>query len=173
MKHDESEKVTENNSSLPLRPKKGLVTMVFLVTLLLLTGFWLRRDGNNQAPAYKAVCNDELLTRSKVSLEPPQPAELSKVAAEIRNLSGYDTDPNCLYVVVNYNLQVSDSESARSNFNKLKDNYQSGKLNEFVFPKDKQDQLLQNLDSQITELNATHAINKNQVIMNVEEQATQ
>lgn len=150
-----------------LKSKKFLAP-ILLLPLLVVIVFWLARDDNKKVISYNPVCDDDLLSQANINIEPPNTLELSKVIDKIQKLDGHDSDPNCLYVIIKYNLQIGNLEGARSNLDKLKVNYQTEKLNKIIFFEGGQKQLLQALEQQISDLNIRNDKNKKQVIMNVE-----
>lgn len=52
----------------------------------------------------QSVCSAELVKNANTSIETNNTVELYKSVEQIRNLSNYNKDPNCLYIIVRYNL---------------------------------------------------------------------
>ena len=65
------------------------------------------------------VCSDDLLKRASKLLKPTKAKDLAPLVSEISGLGGFERDPNCLYVVTTYYVNISDSEAARTHLDNL------------------------------------------------------
>lgn len=124
-----------------LKKSRKTYYSLFTVSLILLAGVGLYAWKSGYLPGGKTEqkaqtvrqeCNKDstsdycaLLKEATGLLDPGKVKELSVVAEKIRKTEGYDKDPNYLYVVLTYHINLSDSENARKTYNLLKDAYGS------------------------------------------------
>jgi hypothetical protein len=105
------------------KKKKMIVTAAVVVVLLLAAGgayyFWPGRSHKSSG-----VCSDKTLSESAPFLNDNKAAELVGTVQYIERQPNYQTDPNCLYVLTQYYIGVSNAGSARQNYDLLVKVYQ-------------------------------------------------
>lgn len=100
--------------------KKLIVVIGGLVLLVIVFGLTVTVLKRSNKPAGSvAVCSDELLNQAAPLLEEKKYKELEPIARQIEGLKNYDKDPNCLFVVTTYYINVTDAKNARLNYDKL------------------------------------------------------
>ncbi|MEO8105388.1 MAG: hypothetical protein ABI602_03575 [Candidatus Saccharibacteria bacterium] len=88
----------------------------------------LRHTANKTEPVVAAYkCSSQTLHEASQVLVPTKVTELGQIVGKIQKNKGYDTDPNCLYVVTTYYINESDSNQARYFVNKLNASYDKSK----------------------------------------------
>lgn len=58
-------------------------------------------------------------------LDPSKVKELSVVVDKIKNISGYDKNPNLLYVILTFYINLSDGENAKKTYELLNNSYKT------------------------------------------------
>jgi hypothetical protein len=113
--------MAESNGHSKSRTKIGITTGVVLVALLVasVTGYHL----THPAPA----CSDAFLKNAGMHFDGPHRSQLIKDVAEIQSKKDYAKDPNCLYVVMEYNIHSSDSAKATKTYAQLEKAYNPAK----------------------------------------------
>jgi|GEM_PF-1678865 len=119
--------------------QKGRRALVLLSVALVLGGAgyggyrtytWYKdRTSTNQAGiscAEQSSKSCSVLKEAKPLLDPKKVQELSKVVARIQEVSGYKQDPDLLYVVLTYYINLSDAANARKYYDLLAEVYQPG-----------------------------------------------
>jgi hypothetical protein len=116
----------------PARKRRGLPKWLWIAAALVLTvgivagvawGFMQLRDNKS------AVCTsgeNGLATQAAAVLNPDTVNELGDVVKKIQSTKNYESDPNCLFPVVQYYVYVTDQPSAQDSFNKLQAVYSDG-----------------------------------------------
>lgn len=125
---------TTSHSSLARRNifKNKFVVVIFLIAVVGL-GVYLYRDKlveiiqkNNES---EQTCQNPasekcvLLKEGLGLFDPAQVQKLHDVVGKIKATKDYEQDPNLLYVLVTYDLNLSDAENARKDLNLLKNVY--------------------------------------------------
>lgn len=98
-----------------------LVLVLFLV-IIICSAYLLSRNLNTQTKTNQLVCADQnydLLESASNVMANDKTNELKIIVDKIQSLSDYQMDPNCLYVITNYYINISNPEKARENFDKL------------------------------------------------------
>lgn len=88
---------------------------VVMVSVAAFIVFW---PGPASEPAAKG-CSRELVREARSALMPSEVDRLQPVAQQMEASDGYDNDPNCVYVVLTYYINVSDGEKATQLYNRL------------------------------------------------------
>ncbi len=99
-------------------PKRMIVVTSVIVLMLLVSGwfFWQHRSAKN---ANAPKCSVAILKEAAPNLGAEKVTQLQKTADKIKKIKGYDTDPNCLYVVLNYSINNGDAGAASDQFKQL------------------------------------------------------
>lgn len=105
--------------------KNRLILLSILLALLLAGGGVLLK--RHQGDLRKPVCSDATLQAAAPVLDRSKKTKLKLIAENIQKLRGFEHDPNCLYVVVTYDINNGDLPNARLYFNKLKKLYDPNK----------------------------------------------
>lgn len=78
-------------------------------------------DSGNVAAS--SICSKSVITEANVPLANSDQVALTPVVDKIKKLKGFDTDPNCLYVVLQYDLATGDAAASRNDLNKYEKVY--------------------------------------------------
>lgn len=104
--------------------KLGAVLLVAVMSGLIINRILAARRHRSPHPiATTTGCSEQILTTASVVMEPSKQKDLLPVVSQIKQLPQFDQDPNCLYVVINYYLSISDGANARSYFDKFQKVY--------------------------------------------------
>ncbi len=117
--------VKKHYSKLP-KPAKLFVKLLPLLVLILIT-FGVYRNANkfastdlcrgeSSSPIYKEAAN---------VINPQASSKLGDVVRRIKQMKRYDRDPNCMYAVTVYYINISDAKNAKESLTKLKSVYDS------------------------------------------------
>lgn len=111
----------------PVNPKKFF--LVSLVVIFLILGLWSwyafthRPSKKTSQSVAKNICgtpaNLPVLESAAANLDPANVAQLQPFAMQIQNIPFYQTDPNCLYPIVTYYINLGDAKNARANLTQL------------------------------------------------------
>lgn len=71
------------------------------------------------------VCSGELLQQAALALAPDGNGRLKDIAGTIQKQPGYQHDPNCMYVVTSYYVNIGDATKAQSAMKQLSAVYSS------------------------------------------------
>lgn len=117
-------------SNRSFRPsKKMLIILVAIVLVIGLTIFVLVprvRESTEKKQQGSACVNEEgLLAEAKQLFSYDELDELKVMADRIQTLEKFEQDPNCLYVLVRFNVLNNDALAARQNLDKYKAVYSS------------------------------------------------
>jgi hypothetical protein len=74
-----------------------------------------------------SACSVSFLKNAATHFDGPHRPQLIKDVAEIKSKKDYTKDPNCLYVVMEYNIHSSDSASADKTYAQLQKAYDPAK----------------------------------------------
>lgn len=104
---------------------KVIVVLIVLLMIVLILIFVLNNQSNNSPTTQ--VCSDSA-NRSLLSTDAKYIISNNFVGQgvlvhKIQKLAGYQNDPNCLYVIVNYYINTSNVNKAMIYYNKLKKIY--------------------------------------------------
>jgi len=80
-------------------------------------------QGNKENCSNKSTKTCLVLKEASGLLEPGKVKELSVVVDKIKKTQDYDKNPNLLYVILTFYINLSDGTNARKNFNLLKNTY--------------------------------------------------
>lgn len=94
---------------------KTILLVLAGVVVLGLVGFAAMR----LIPSDQGVCNDRLIKKATPLLAPDKLNELQPVAEEILAKPDYATDVNCVYIVTNYSINLSNIESLQQHYDQL------------------------------------------------------
>jgi hypothetical protein len=101
--------------------------MVLIVLILVVLSLAWRAHEHNKKPKVVAVCtataNTPILMRAAGAIYMNNVAKLQQAVTKIKQLSNYQTDPNCLYAVLSYSIDVGDAQSASQYFAELQKVY--------------------------------------------------
>ncbi len=106
--------------------KKPVVAIAIIIIGVL--GYCIYRLNHKPVSTYVAVqatntCTTgtglQLLRQAVPLSTQPKYLQLKKVVDKIQKLPDYQRDPNCLYMVITYEVNAADAGSASDNFNKL------------------------------------------------------
>lgn len=102
--------------------------IIFLAAILVIgvigVGLWYRNTRNKTpVPTIRVACTDNTLAAAASVLAPADNKQLQPIVEQIRNTEGFTEDPNCLYVVLTYYINVSDPNEARRYFTDLEKVY--------------------------------------------------
>lgn len=87
---------------------------------------WFAYRAIDRSPANQpaaVVCTDNTLARAAPLLASGETQQLQPIVAEIEATDNFTQDPNCLYIVVQYYIGISDAANARRYFNDLEKVY--------------------------------------------------
>lgn len=106
---------------------KPLIIVAIVAVLLLAIGVFavVSRNGSKQNDqsqnvTRKTVCSNEIITEAGPLITEGSGSQLTAVAKKVMALPEFDRDPNCLYIVVNSYVNVSDAANGRKYYDKLK-----------------------------------------------------
>lgn len=102
------------------RFKPAVIALVAIVVLSSLAVYFGREDEQPVADT-GPKCTYQMLEAAKPNIKSTKinTEKLEPQVAEIEQIPGYDTDPNCLYVTTTYYISISDAQKARENYDKL------------------------------------------------------
>lgn len=106
---------------LRIRYKRRIKVLLILLGLLLIAGagyLWIWPLVN-----VKPACSDEVIKQASVLLDRPHKEQLKPIADNTQKLKNFKKDPNCLYIVTTYYINVEDPTNARRFFESLKKVY--------------------------------------------------
>lgn len=105
----------------------GLLLLALVATAALLVYRYADKDSGADTTLeeeYIAVCaraeNEELISSALLAFEAKDQTENERITTEISNLEGYETDPNCLYIITWLKIRNSDAAGAEEALAKLK-----------------------------------------------------
>jgi len=84
-------------------------------------------DNNDEQSGVAYKCSSQTLRDASQVFDPTKVADLGRIVVKIQKNNGYTTDPNCLYVVTTYYINLSDSSHARYYVDKLNAAYDKNK----------------------------------------------
>lgn len=113
----------------PLSGRKPLLLfMIALIAIGLLAGsIYIIKKSKEQA---NVKCSDSVLNAAGDALNPLQANEsqleqLKPVVENIKQIEGHEKDPNCLYILANHSVLMSDVQGAKTYLGKLNKAYNS------------------------------------------------
>lgn len=99
-----------------LRKKIVLILLILLLLLALVLTFVLTRQ--DKSAVKQSVCYQQI-PKAKSLLLQPKENELFKLSQQIEKISGYKNDVDCLYIVTQGYISVSDPVKSRESHNLL------------------------------------------------------
>lgn len=95
-----------------------IIACVVVVLLLVVAGTVIY---TNRKQSVSGVCsnNQALIDTAAAALDPSKIPELAQVVSKIQSISGYESDPNCLYPIVEYYVYTNDASAAKSSLTQL------------------------------------------------------
>ncbi|HTE22434.1 MAG TPA: hypothetical protein VK674_05340 [Candidatus Limnocylindria bacterium] len=109
-----------------VRHKRFKPAVIALVVIVALGSFAAYMGRDKKAPVVAPEgpkCTYRMLEKARLSLDASKVAKLEPAVGEIEQIPGYDQDPNCLFVVLTYYINISDAAKARELLNKLEKVY--------------------------------------------------
>ena len=118
------------------RLNKRIILVVIAIVLLLVAALLilLKQDSKelNEVEPVVVSCAEDPTTETCLALkeaaeliDPSKVKELSTVVEKIKNITGYENDPNLLYVLLTYYLNISDGTNAKKYYDLLVSAYKS------------------------------------------------
>jgi hypothetical protein len=101
------------------RFKPAAIAFVVIVAVCTVIAYVASRQKTPAVVSDGPRCSYAVLEKAKPALDVNKVAELEPQAKAIEQIDGYDTDVNCLYVVLTYYINTSDGIKARELYNKL------------------------------------------------------
>jgi len=80
---------------------------------------FLSRANDKPPAASGPACSAELVKKASTVLEPERVGFLEPMVTEIKQQPLYEQDPNCLYILTTYYINVSDTAAAGDSLDKL------------------------------------------------------
>lgn len=71
------------------------------------------------------ICSDSILQQAVAVMGPGQQKQFLSIVNNIKQIPKFDQDPNCLYVLLNYYVVISDAKDSRTYLDKFKAVYVS------------------------------------------------
>lgn len=106
-------------------PTGNRKTLLLVVALLVVAGSYMLYRGwkAGQKPVVAALtCSDTIINKGASSVEASQVERLEPVANQIKQIPNLD-DPDCLYLLTIYYVNMSDPDNAAASFKKLQKAY--------------------------------------------------
>jgi hypothetical protein len=88
---------------------------LFVVLGCLLTYIYL--NSPNKPLEGKQVCGPEVIQAANHALEKDSGKELAEIGAKVKATKHYETDVNCMYIALRYDLRFSSLEEVNKTFN--------------------------------------------------------
>ncbi len=108
----------------------SLLTLILVAGVGMAIGYSLLKDDTHDTPV-AVVCDvdDEkgLASRAAFVLNKESGDELKNIVEEIQKKEGYTADPNCMYPVAKYYINVGDEKNAQQSIDQLKSAASQGK----------------------------------------------
>lgn len=110
--------------------KKRYIIIAAVVTIILISAsviVWLIMQNNSaqdqststQKVTVANVCSDDLIREANEPLASQDQVALGAVIDKIISIDGYDRDPNCLYITLQYSIAAGDAAASSNYFAKL------------------------------------------------------
>lgn len=109
-------------------PKQALYLGALIIIAALLAGGWAWHKQHQQSK--KAAAEQEkaqLVNQASSKLAPQNSGSLQSIAEQLEKQPGYEKDPNALYVLTTYYLNIGDTARAQDYMTKLKAVYDPSK----------------------------------------------
>jgi len=106
------------------RAKIRKIIIVILLTIFISgagygTYYYVTRD-ERSSTSDVSVCSDDLITRAAAELQKEDLSNFSAIADEVNELDNFESDPNCVYILLENALNTGDIETAKNQFSQLK-----------------------------------------------------
>lgn len=100
---------------------KKLYTIIGCVVVVLFLFAAVTVIYTNRKQTVSGVCSRDqaLIDAAATALDPSKIPELAQVVSKIQSISGYESDPNCLYPIVEYYVYTNDATAAKSSLIQL------------------------------------------------------
>lgn len=105
------------NSSFKLKFNSKLRKLI-VITVLLIAGTSVVAFRYYTRPGI-VVCNDNIINQTAPFINSPPTKESIRTINKIQKLENFSKDVNCLYILVNHYINVSDAENSRLYYDKL------------------------------------------------------
>ena len=115
------------NVALPKLKLPKSKRFIVLGLLLVLAVVLLGAVGYHQVQRSHTKCPDKVLTEALRNFDAADQTAFDKLVANIRKTKGYETDQNCLYVIMKYDVRTSNAADAKKTFASLSKIYDSEK----------------------------------------------
>lgn len=103
--------------------KYAIVIAVVLVAVIFVGLAINKYRNDHKKPTISFVCTDPAnqttLLKAKQAMQGNSPTQQKQMALTIQKISGYENDPNCLYVMTEYYIDFSNAQYANKFFNML------------------------------------------------------
>jgi hypothetical protein len=108
----------------PKLPRKTGYVGLAIIVLVLLGAGWLAWNKKAQQIARDTGCPAEIIQEAAPYLqERTRHTQLKTVVENIKNRKKFDSDANCMYILLTYDLNTNDAKAARADFEKLQKAY--------------------------------------------------
>lgn len=109
---------TQKPKRRPMNKKKVVIAVVAVIAVLVLAigGFLYWR--NQQPKTEVSLCQAQIDRASKLIKE-PKDRELLDLTEQIEKIPNYTTDVNCMYIVTQGYISISDAEKSQESYDKL------------------------------------------------------
>jgi hypothetical protein len=108
----------------PVQGKKKKIRLLMIGATVIVVGAGsvlysehIRHTADSNAYLISSVCSDKnnrsTLAQAAAYLSPSQSMELLPYVQRIKSIPSYQHDPNCLYVLVNYYVNITDPDNAQ------------------------------------------------------------
>lgn len=109
-------------------PKPVVYVVIAVVVIAALAGGWAWYQHHQLAKKAAAdKTKSHLVDQASNNLDPQNSSSLESIAKKLEQQPGHDTDPNSLYVLTTYYLNIGDTAKAQDYLTKLKAVYDPAK----------------------------------------------
>lgn len=103
------------------RKRLTVFAVVSLVALVVAGGLYVYFS--HQSDRQVSVCTNTQLQESSNAINSNETSQLVGTVRDIQQKPGYDSDVNCLYIVTQYHIGITDPANARKYFDMLQKQY--------------------------------------------------
>ncbi|HSX45173.1 MAG TPA: hypothetical protein VLF39_03680 [Candidatus Saccharimonadales bacterium] len=98
----------------------GWVIVICIIVVLLILALLIQDSHRPKKLVKIAPCSDQILQEAAPNLDTTKVTELSKVVDKITAIPNYQSDVNCMYVVTDFYVNLSDIDNADKSLTVLK-----------------------------------------------------
>ncbi len=105
-----------------LSKKMTIAVVVIVLALIALSWFFLSsqtKDNKSNQTANSPKCSADVLKEASAKLASYKAEQLQTLVSQIEKTSGYDKEPNCLFITTSYYVNISDYTKASADLKKL------------------------------------------------------